>query len=198
MLYVCSLAKLADVTRAVKASHLVSVINPDMSVERPDFIAPENHLFLGMNDIAMTMPGFEAGTRAQVQQLVQFVRSWDQRASMVIHCWAGVSRSTASAYITACALRPDLDEFDLAQDLRDVSPSATPNRLLVGLADDLLGRQGRMIRAIEGIGRGAYCYEGDVFAMPHVGEPVEAGFSPQGMTTSWVSPSGQERNGKAS
>ncbi|MCV6603160.1 MAG: tyrosine protein phosphatase, partial [Cohaesibacter sp.] len=72
-------------------------------------------------------------------------------------------------YIAACALNPDMDETQIAQDLRQASPSATPNLLLVSLADDLLKRQGRMVAAIEAIGRGAYCYEGDIFAMPHIG-----------------------------
>ena len=169
MLYVCSLSKLPSVVETVKASHLVSVINPDMPVERPDRIDENNHLFLGMNDIAAAMPGFDLGTKDQVSELIQFVRDWDQKSPMVVHCWAGVSRSTASAYIAACALRPDLSEARLAQDLREASPSATPNRLLVALADELLGRGGRMSQAIAQIGRGANCYEGNVFAMPHIG-----------------------------
>lgn len=168
MLYVCSLARLPHVVKDVRASHLVSVVNPDMEVERPDSIMPENHLFLGMNDIAMAMPGFEMATDNQMVELIEFVRNWNRKAPMVVHCWAGVSRSTASAYIAACTLRPDLSEAQLALDLREASPSATPNRLLVALADHLLGRDGRMSRAIEAIGRGANCYEGNVFAMPHI------------------------------
>ncbi|WP_119306698.1 tyrosine phosphatase family protein [Cohaesibacter haloalkalitolerans] len=168
MLYVCSLSKLDRVVEAVKASHLVSVVNPDMEVIRPKRIAPENHLFLGMNDIAATIPGFTLSTGQQVAQLIAFLHKWDRSAPMVIHCWAGVSRSTASAYIAACALRPDLDEMLLAEDLRKASPPATPNRRLVELADELLGRDGRMNEAIRSIGRGADCYEGNVFAMPHI------------------------------
>lgn len=169
MLYVCSLAKVPHVVDEVEASHLLSVINPDMQVDRPARITEENHLFLGMNDIASPMPGFELSTQDQVSQLIDFVKDWDQKSAMVVHCWAGVSRSTASAYIAACALRPDLSEVSLARDLREASPSATPNSRLVALADEILGREGRMTRAIASIGRGAYCYEGNVFAMPHIG-----------------------------
>nr|WP_321458081.1 protein-tyrosine phosphatase family protein [uncultured Cohaesibacter sp.] len=168
MLYVCSLSKLDQVVEAVKASFLVSVVNPEMEVVRPKRIAEENHLFLGMNDIAATIPGFTLSTEQQVGQLIEFVRKWDHSAPMVIHCWAGVSRSTASAYIAACTLRPELDEMLLAQDLRKASPPATPNRRLVELADHLLQRNGRMSEAIKSIGRGEDCYEGNVFAMPHI------------------------------
>ena len=168
MLYVCSLSKLDHVVEAVKASYLVSVVNPEMEVVRPKRILPENHLFLGMNDIAANIPGFTLSSEQQVQQMIDFFRKWDRSAPMVVHCWAGVSRSTASAYIAACTLRPDLDEMQLAQDLREASPPATPNRRLVELADHLLGRNGRMSEAIRSIGRGEDCYEGNVFAMPHI------------------------------
>ena len=58
---------------------------------------------------------------------------------MVIHCFAGVSRSTAAAFIAACALAPKRDEFDVARALRAASPTATPNARLVALADRALG-----------------------------------------------------------
>ena len=168
MLYVCSLAKLPHVVDRVKASYLVSVLNPEMAVERPARIAPQNHLFLGMNDITATLPGFKLGTEEQVHRLIEFFRAWDRKDPMVVHCWAGVSRSTASAYIAACTLRPDLSEWQLAQDLRAASPPASPNKKLVAMADDLLQRDGRMVDAVFAIGRGQDCFEGNVFAMPHV------------------------------
>ncbi|MCV6546178.1 MAG: tyrosine protein phosphatase [Cohaesibacter sp.] len=168
MLYVCSLARMPELVERLGASHLVSVLNSDMEVKRPKRIDEKDHLFLGMNDIVVETPGFEMGSKHQVKTLISFIRNWDQSAPLVLHCWAGVSRSTASAYIAACALNPDMDETQIAKDLRQASPSATPNLLLVSLADDLLKRQGRMVAAIEAIGRGAYCYEGDIFAMPHI------------------------------
>ena len=171
MLYVCSLSKLEDVVKQVEASHLVSVINPEITFDRPAGIAPHRHLFLGLNDINAALPGFEMASRGQVERLITFFLDWDRRSPMVVHCWAGVSRSTASAYIAACCLRPDLSEIALANALRDASPPATPNRRLVELADQLLGRDGRMLAAIESIGRGAECFEGNVFAMPHI-EPA--------------------------
>jgi predicted protein tyrosine phosphatase len=83
----------------------------------------------------------------------------------VFHCWAGVSRSTAAAYITACSLAPDRDEAEIAAALRLASPTATPNARFVALADDILGRQGRMVAAVHSIGRGADCIEGTPFML---------------------------------
>ena len=98
-----------------------------------------------------------------VHALLDFVRMWDRAQPLLIHCYAGVSRSTAAAYAAACALTATRDEPKLAGQLRQLSPTATPNARIVALADDLLGRGGRMIAAIERIGRGAECFEGVPF-----------------------------------
>jgi predicted protein tyrosine phosphatase len=98
-----------------------------------------------------------------VRSVLDFVSVWPRERPMVIHCYAGISRSTAAAYAVACALRPSVEEADLAQELRRLAPSATPNRLFVEIADRLLGRGGRMSAAIAGIGRGAEAFEGTPF-----------------------------------
>jgi predicted protein tyrosine phosphatase len=83
----------------------------------------------------------------------------------VIHCFAGISRSTAAAFITLCATRPERDEHDIARRLREASAIATPNTRLVALADDILDRRGRMVAAIAAIGRGEMAIEGSPFAL---------------------------------
>ena len=100
-----------------------------------------------------------------VEQLLRFARAWPREKPLVIHCWAGISRSTAAAFIAVCALRPDRDEAEVAQALRAAAPSATPNARLVAVADDLLGRRGRMVDAIAAIGRGVDAYEGTPFVL---------------------------------
>ena len=100
-----------------------------------------------------------------VETLLAFARAWDRRAPLLIHCFAGVSRSTAAAYTVAAALSPKRDEAELAATLRRLSPSATPNIRIVTIADRLLGREGRMVRAVESIGRGVEAYEGEPFRL---------------------------------
>ena len=165
-LHVCSLSRLHETVERVGASHLATLINAGTPVARPPSIAAENHLFLGFNDIAEPTAGLVAVTSAQVARFIDFVRTWDRARPMVIHCWAGVSRSTAGAYVAACALRPELDETVIATALRQRAPTATPNPRLVALADGVLGRDGRMIAAIQAIGRGADAYEGRPFTLP--------------------------------
>ncbi len=118
-----------------------------------------------MSDIVEHLDGHVAPDVAHVQTLLDFVRAWDRAHPMLIHCYAGVSRSTAAAYVAACALRRDFCEFETAQTLRALSPTATPNARIIAIADNLLGRGGRMISAINEIGRGADCYEGVPFAL---------------------------------
>jgi predicted protein tyrosine phosphatase len=68
----------------------------------------------------------------------------------------------------ASLLGPPFDpapEIETARKWRRLSPPAKANKRLVAVADALLSREGQMVRAIESIGRGADCYEGEVFGM---------------------------------
>jgi predicted protein tyrosine phosphatase len=166
VIYVCSMTRVADTVAATGAQRLVTLLNAGTPFERPRSLASENHLFLSMNDIVEELPDLVAPSRTHVETLLGFVASWDRASPLVVNCFAGVSRSTAAAYITAMALKPERDEMVLARELRRLSPTATPNARLIRHADDLLGRGGRMIAAIESIGRGADAYEGVPFALP--------------------------------
>ena len=166
MLYVCSLSRLSETATKVGATHLVTLINRDTDVPTPKGIPAEQHLFLGFNDIVTPVEGLIPPAPSHVEQLLSFVRAWNCTSPLLIHCWAGISRSTAAAYITACALQPGSCERELAQRLRKRAPSATPNSRLVTMADHLLHRDGRMIDAIREIGRGANAFEGAPFKMP--------------------------------
>jgi predicted protein tyrosine phosphatase len=164
-LHVCSLARMPALSREIGASHLVTLINIKTPVERPDHIAHGRHLFVGVSDITNPMDGQTLPQAHHIEQLLGFVRGWDRQAPILIHCYAGVSRSTASAFITACALNPDRPEAEIATVIRALSPTATPNARFVQLADDLLGRRGRMVDAVAAIGRGEDCFEGVPFAL---------------------------------
>jgi len=163
-LHVCSLFRIAEITEATGAKSLVTLINRDTPVARPPAIAPERHLHVAISDICEATEGHVLADLSHIESLIHFVRAWDQAEPLVIHCFAGVSRSTAAAYITACALGSS-DESEIARRLRRASPTATPNAHLVGLADRILGRGGRMSAAIKAIGRGADCLEAEPFAL---------------------------------
>lgn len=83
-----------------------------------------------------------------------------------MHCWAGISRSTATAFLLACERNPDTPEIEVARALRLASVHAHPNRRIVALADDILGRRGRMVDAVEAIGPGHVVLESHPFDLP--------------------------------
>ena len=164
-LHVCSLALIAETVSRTGARSLVTLLNPGSAIERPIGIKPERHLYLAISDIVEPAPGQVLPEAAHLDELLEFVQAWDRAHPMLFHCFAGVSRSTAAAYIAACALDAQRDEFAIARALRAASPTATPNTRLVALADRALGRRGRMNEAIAGIGRGQECSEGTPFAL---------------------------------
>jgi len=153
---------------AHQASHLVTLIKDGTRVDRPASIVAERHLLLTFDDITEPMEGMTLPGEEHARDLLSFIGTWDQKRPIVVHCFAGISRSTAAAFITLCALRPERAETAIAKSLRVASPSATPNIRLVGLADRMLGREGRMVAAIEAIGRGETAYEGVPFVLPLV------------------------------
>jgi predicted protein tyrosine phosphatase len=165
MIHVCSLARLQETIEDTRARHVVSLIGDETTLQRPRGIAPENHLWLRLHDISAPLDGYVLPDEDHVADLLQFVRGWDRRAPLVVHCFAGISRSTASAFASVCALSPHRDEASIAQALRRASPTATPNIRIVSLADRLLGRNGRMTAAIETIGRGITAEEGKPFRL---------------------------------
>jgi len=164
-IHVCSLAKVPEMLRATGARSLVTLINRETTVRRPAEIAPERHLHVAVSDIVEEMEGHILPSDRHVGELLVFVREWDRAEPMLIHCWAGISRSTAAAFIAACALSPQRDEHEIAAAIRRFSPTATPNARLVAVADAMLQRQGRMAAAVEKIGRGHECDEGVPFAL---------------------------------
>jgi predicted protein tyrosine phosphatase len=165
-IHVSSLSRLHETVLATGASHVVTLINIQTEVVRPPSVAPGNHLFIGVSDIVEPMQGHIIPAEEHVVRLMDFVRGWDRASPLVIHCWAGISRSTAAAFISTCMLNPLRDEHEIAQTLRKLSPSATPNSRLVEMADGIMGRGGRMISAIRNIGRGEDAFEGHPFMMP--------------------------------
>ncbi|CCE08457.1 conserved hypothetical protein [Bradyrhizobium sp. STM 3843] len=163
MIHVCSLAALPDTVRRTRASHVLTVMANVDQVLTPETILPHNHLKVSVDDITEEIEGFVAPCERHVAQVLNFVRGWDRNAPLVVHCYAGISRSTASAFAAACMLNPHRDELAIAKAIRAASPIASPNRLIVSLADAALGRQGRMIRAVEAIGPGAMSIESQPF-----------------------------------
>lgn len=150
----------------IGATHLVSVLNAHLMPATPAGIAPARHLKLAIND----QPEADGGSRhpfsEQVEKLMEFAADWQKTPTpMPIHCFAGLSRSTAAAYILLCGLNPNTPETLVAHHLRQASDTATPNRIMVAIADHLLKRSGKMAAALDAIGTGSPAAEGNPFLL---------------------------------
>ena len=165
MIHVCSLARLHATVDETGARHIVTLLRLTDRVERPAHIAAGNHLVLSVDDISVPIEGYTCPGDEHVARLIEFIGAWDRAAPMVVHCFAGISRSTAGAFVAACTLNPKRDERDIAQAIRRASRTAQPNARIVAIADRMLRREGRMVRAIEELGPGDLAMEGHPFRL---------------------------------
>jgi predicted protein tyrosine phosphatase len=150
-LIICSLARLPDVL-ARRPSRVLTLLSPDVMIEPLAYLGPGNHLRLTLHDIHEPTPGMIEPDARMVESLLTFGRDWDRESPMVVHCLAGVSRSSASALAIACDRNPHVDEMEIALRLRRRAPHIFPNRRITALADAMLGRHGRLIAAVEAMG----------------------------------------------
>jgi predicted protein tyrosine phosphatase len=161
MLVICPLADVERQAAQVRPARLVSLLSPQQAP--PPTPIGVHHLVLQFHDVSEPSPGLVSPDAPMIARLLDFAGAWSEPAPMLVHCWMGVSRSPAAAMALAGALSPDRDERDIAQALRQASPTATPNPMIIALADRLLAREGRLIAAARGIGRGAETACGETF-----------------------------------
>jgi len=161
---VCPLHEVPDQLLQSKPARMISLLSPDQPA--PEALADMPRLVLRFHDIGEPREGLIAPDRAMIIDLLAFGAAWREPGPLLIHCWMGVSRSPAAALALACALDPTRDEADIANTLRQASPIATPNPLMIALADGLMQREGRLIAASAQIGRGAEALHGTAFRFP--------------------------------
>jgi predicted protein tyrosine phosphatase len=162
---ICSMQRIEETLAATGATRLVSVVNAHLMPPTPDAIDPALHLRLPISDERPPRGTSAHPGRTLIEHLITFVHAWPQDAPLLIHCFSGLNRSPAAAYIALAALNPDLPETLIAYRLRAASETAAPNRMMVGLADLVLGRKGHLLSAVELIGPGQPAAEGCPFTI---------------------------------
>jgi predicted protein tyrosine phosphatase len=92
----------------------------------------------------------EGATEEDVRQIIELAESLrHETGKVLIHCEAGVSRSTAAALIMhACWLGAGREEEAMERVLAQ-RPGAFPNRRMVSLGDRLLARRGRLLAVLD-------------------------------------------------
>jgi predicted protein tyrosine phosphatase len=165
---VTPLSALEDAIASHRPSHIITLLSPEHMIETPAGFPIERHLKLGINDVADPMSGDNPPARDHVERLLAFSRDWDAEEPLLIHCWAGISRSMASAYTVLCDRLGPGREVEIAMAIRRRASHANPNPLLVRHADEALGRGGRMIDALAAMGPPSMVAEGVTTALPLV------------------------------
>lgn len=151
-LLVSPLSRLEDAIAAHGPSHLVTLLSPEHMIATPPGFAPDRHLKLAVNDVADPAAGSAPPSREHIDRLLAFSRAWTGEAPLLLHCWAGVSRSMACAFAILCDRLGQHHEIAVARAMRRRAPHAAPNALLVAHADAALDRGGRMIAARNAMG----------------------------------------------
>lgn len=149
-IYISGIADMPNLVERFEVQNLISVIGAYAQPPTPPQIPPARHHRCTVDDIVETRPGQTVAQTEHITDLIDFIHAWDPSTNLLIHCMAGVSRSTAVALI-AHTLKTD-DPSQSAIALRKAAPYAWPNRRIVSLADEILGLNGQLIRAREAMG----------------------------------------------
>ena len=151
---VCPLSRVHECAAAWRPSSAISLLDPGHPTPDVSGIAPARHLRLTFHDAHLAEPGVSVPDRRDLIQLLTFIEDCSPVERLMIHCRAGIGRSTATAFVVACHQFPAVPELDIARKLRQVAPLARPNETLVRLADHIMARRSRMADAIAETGRG--------------------------------------------
>ncbi len=165
-LLVTPLSALGDALELHRPSHLITLLSPSHMIPTPEGFDRRRHLQLALDDVSDPRAADFPPGREHIDRLIAFSRDWDMRAPLLIHCWAGISRSMASAFTVLCDRLGPEREIEIALAMRRRAPHASPNALLVRHADAALERGGRMVAALEQMGPALIMAEGVPTAFP--------------------------------
>ena len=165
VIYICPLADLHVHAAAFGPSHVISMLGNDPFPETPAGIAAGQHLRLRFHDIDAPQDGMLPPEPRHIEAILRFGVDWAGRGPAIVHCYAGVSRSTAAALTLIAQANPG-HEAAAARLLRERAPHAKPNRLMIRLADEALGLRGRLSDAVAAMGEPDFTGVGCLVEMP--------------------------------
>lgn len=149
-LTVCNIGQVPSMILFRGATHVVTMLRGQErnELKMPRAFNKENWLFLDMDDV-INEDAAQAPQKEQVKQLLEWVKKIPDDAHLVIHCYAGVSRSTAAA-LAVKVQELGVDRIKDAIDwLVENRPVACPNPVITKFADELLGANGELHSAAE-------------------------------------------------
>jgi predicted protein tyrosine phosphatase len=154
LLTVCGLEELGQHSeRAV--THVLSIVDPDCpDPEAFAAYSSPRRTVLRFHDIIEPFDGYVAPEPGHVEAILAFGQSLGDRAGsrddghLLVHCHAGISRSTAAMAMLLVQTYPHQDEDHIFARLTAIRPQAWPNSLMIAFADRILSRKGRLNAAL--------------------------------------------------
>lgn len=165
MIYVSSLSQAVQAAASHRPSHVISLLSPEDAFPVFPGVGAGHHHKVGVNDIPEPREGLLEPQRAHVEALLSFLDGWPAEDPLLVHCWAGVSRSTATALL-ARVMKAGGDPAEHVAALRAEAPHASPNPLIIAHGDDLLGLNGALLEAVAALEEAQPVMEGPVFCLP--------------------------------
>lgn len=148
--YTVSICGLDEIYVFKEISHAISILDPGWPDPREFAKLPNcrRELFR-FHDIIDELAGQTAPARKDIVRLLAIGERLQEGPvdHLLIHCHAGVSRSTASAAILLAQFNPGMEE-DAFREVERVRPWSWPNSRMIELADRVMGREGRMVAAM--------------------------------------------------
>jgi len=148
---VCGIGEL-DEHCAVGVSHVLSILDPDAPVP-PAFgtFGEHERLELRFHDVIADVPGMIAPQPEHVRALLRFgadlAREPPARAHLLVHCHAGISRSSAAMTLILAQALPERAAPDILQEVLRIRGKAWPNIRMLDIGDAMLGRRGTLVAA---------------------------------------------------
>lgn len=153
-LTICGIDELPD-NSAREVTHVLSVLDPDRpEIEAFGSYGAHHRVTLRFHDIIDPRPGQVMPAPEHVGEILRFGAGLRETATgrasghLLVHCHMGISRSTAAMLALMAQADPDEHEDGLFARLREIRPQAWPNSVMVGFADEQLGRKGRLTEAL--------------------------------------------------
>jgi len=131
-------------------THVLSILDPCWpEPEALSGFSINRRLRLRFHDVIESQPGWIAPERWDVELLLAFSRDLavSEEAHLLVHCHAGVSRSTAAATLVMAQARPDRPADEVLREVVRLRPRAWPNLRILEFGDEILGRRGEIIEA---------------------------------------------------
>lgn len=125
------------------ATRVVSLVDPKAVDRIP---VREDRIIIGMSDVNLVNASRTPPRPGQVLEVLEFTKNLQPTDRVLVHCHAGVSRSTAMAIGILC--QHGMTPAAALAHVRSIRPQLWPNTLIIGYLDDILGLKGELLTVV--------------------------------------------------